>query len=192
MIYRRILHILLNILATIIFLTSLTSCIVIANEINYAAGGYAHLQILPDVLIVSPILFVVLLIATYFIVKACMRMENQVFTALIAITFINIFLILFLVVQTFDNEHGLWVYKNYYSHNNSSQYDFYFFHPYVGIIGIYISTFSHFFYRFVSRMQENPSFVRACFNLTTFLPVALYFMIVYWQELIPKPSRFIG
>ncbi|MEM7715851.1 MAG: hypothetical protein AAF349_20140, partial [Cyanobacteria bacterium P01_A01_bin.68] len=63
----------------------MTSCIVIANEINYASGGYAHLQILPDVFMVSPISFVVLVIATYFILKACTRMENQVFTALIAI-----------------------------------------------------------------------------------------------------------
>lgn len=191
MIYRKILHILLQLFAASVFFASLTSCIFMAIEINYV-GFWGTLPAAFYAFNSSLIIFFAVIFILHFIVPYCMKWKNKIFNTLLKITFINIYLIFFLVEQTFENKNGLWIYKHYFNYQNFSQTDFYFFHPYVGIIGIYISVFSYFFYRFLSRMQENPSFIKYCLKLCTFIPLILYFMIIYLQDLIPKPSRFIG
>lgn len=175
-----------NALAGLILLVTLSYSMLLANEINTVAVWDFGVQDIAALFGVGPL-------ATLAIVILGWRGRYQCIpvSVLLYLNGAGLLLLLLLVLQTMSNTHGLWIEETIFeNHFCNCLLRYYFFQPYVGIAGIYLSVLGYLSYKKLFRLVRAMP-VALFIWFIGFIPIAGFYGLVVWHQWIPKPY-FIG
>ncbi len=176
-----------HIIAGGIFFVGLTYSIYIAGQLSALDDGFGFRSVF-DLYVLSPGIYVVLIVALPFLLKNNFLKERSV---LIALNVTSLFLAGLLFVKTLQESNGLWIEWTFHDrHFCNCVIRHHLFPPYVGGFGIAISFFSYFSFRALMA-RRGVSWACAGKYLTVCLPMLGFIAIMYAHQFIAKPV-FIG